>query len=71
MSMDEVLTIGDNLYELSMIKMAKYGVLMGKLISEMSLLAWDTTKTNSENGVLAAIAKAIAVNKAEACKLHS
>ena len=69
-TMDEVMTIGDNLNDASMIKMAKYGVAMGNAIPEITALAWDTTKTNSENGVAAAIRKAIRVNKAEASNAH-
>ena len=69
-TMDEVMTIGDNLNDASMIKMAKYGVAMGNAIPEITALAWDTTKTNSENGVAAEIRKAIRVNKAEASNAH-
>ncbi|KMO46578.1 Cof-type HAD-IIB family hydrolase [Lacticaseibacillus rhamnosus] len=69
-TMDEVMTIGDNLNDASMIKMAKYGVAMGNAIPEITALAWDTTKTNSENGVAAAIRKAIRVNKAETSNAH-
>lgn len=64
-TMDEVMTIGDNLNDASMIKMAKYGMAMGNAIPEITKLAWGSTATNSENGVAQAIRKAIRINKAE------
>ncbi|MEX0256980.1 Cof-type HAD-IIB family hydrolase [Lacticaseibacillus casei] len=65
-TMDEVMAIGDNLNDASMIKMAKYGIAMGNAIPEITDLAWGTTGTNGENGVAEAIRKAIRINKAEA-----
>lgn len=64
LTMDTVHTIGDNLNDARHIKMAKYGVAMDYAIPTITALDWDTTKTNSTNGVAAAIRKAIRVNKA-------
>ncbi|WP_125704847.1 Cof-type HAD-IIB family hydrolase [Lacticaseibacillus daqingensis] len=64
-TMDEVMTIGDNLNDASMIRMAKYGVAMGNAIPAIKDLAWTTTAINTEDGVAQAITKAIALNASE------
>ncbi|WP_203628298.1 Cof-type HAD-IIB family hydrolase [Lacticaseibacillus mingshuiensis] len=61
--MDEVMAIGDNLNDASMIKMAKYGVAMGNAIPEIKKIAWWTTATNRENGVAVAIQHALDENR--------
>lgn len=62
-SMDEVMTLGDNLNDASMIKMAKYGVAMGNAVPSIKALAWHVTGTNVEDGVAQAIHLAIAQNE--------
>lgn len=68
--MEVVKSMCDNLNDASKFKMAKYGVSMGNAIPVITACAWELTKTNSENGVSAAIRKAIRVNKAEASNAH-
>ncbi|WP_179394764.1 Cof-type HAD-IIB family hydrolase [Lacticaseibacillus absianus] len=64
-TMDEVMTVGDNLNDASMIAMAKYGVAMGNAIPQIKQMAWMTTAINTEDGVGKAIMKAIELNAAE------
>jgi len=64
-SMDEVMTLGDNLNDESMIRQAKYGVAMGNAVPEIKALAWAQTATNLDDGVAKAIQRAIAINQAE------
>ncbi|WP_225049168.1 Cof-type HAD-IIB family hydrolase [Lacticaseibacillus kribbianus] len=61
-TMAECMAIGDNLNDASMISMAGYGVAMGNAVPAIKQLAWATTKTNGEDGVAAAIDRAIAIN---------
>ncbi|MHA3065705.1 Cof-type HAD-IIB family hydrolase [Lacticaseibacillus saniviri] len=64
-SMDEVMAIGDNLNDESMIRDAKYGVAMANAVPQIKALAWEETKTNIEDGVGLAIKRAIELNQAE------
>ena len=64
-TMDEVMAIGDNLNDESMIRQAKYSVAMGNAIPLIKELAWHTTLTNREDGVAKAIQRALALNQAD------
>ncbi|KRO16589.1 Cof-type HAD-IIB family hydrolase [Lacticaseibacillus saniviri] len=64
-SMNEVMAIGDNLNDESMIRDAKYGVAMANAVPQIKALAWEETKTNIEDGVGLAIKRAIELNQAE------
>ena len=57
LSLDEVMTIGDQGNDLSMIKAAKYGIAMQNAIDSVKSAAFYTTKTNNEAGVGLAIKK--------------
>ncbi|MCT7750174.1 HAD hydrolase family protein, partial [Lactobacillus gasseri] len=52
---DEVMAIGDNLNDESMIRMAGIGVAMENAAPEIKEIANFITKTNNENGVAYAI----------------
>jgi Cof subfamily protein (haloacid dehalogenase superfamily) len=56
-SMDEVMALGDQGNDLSMIKAAGWGVAMGNAIDEVKEAAQAVTLTNKEDGVAAAINK--------------
>ncbi|WP_437696258.1 sugar-phosphatase [Levilactobacillus brevis] len=54
---DDVMTLGDQGNDLTMIKYAGLGVAMGNAIDEVKEAAQAVTLTNAENGVAAAIRK--------------
>lgn len=56
---DEVMAIGDNLNDYSMIKMAGYGVAMGNAVDDIKNIANMQTDTNINDGVAKIIQKAI------------
>jgi len=62
-AMTEVMTLGDNLNDESMIRQAKYGVAMGNAVPAIKDIAWGQTTTNIEDGVAKAIYRAIAINQ--------
>ncbi|WP_054662524.1 Cof-type HAD-IIB family hydrolase [Lacticaseibacillus camelliae] len=64
-TMAEVMAIGDNLNDESMIRMAKYSVAMANAVPKIKQLAWHVTGTNVEDGVAQAIHRAIALNEQE------
>lgn len=71
-SMTEVMAIGDNLNDESMIRMAKYGVAMANAVPQIKALAWEITGTNVANGVAQAIHQAITLNQqAEGGERHA
>lgn len=49
--MEDVIAMGDDANDLSMIKMAGLGVAMGNSIEDVKKQAKEVTKTNNENGV--------------------
>ncbi len=57
LTMDEVMALGDQGNDLSMIKAAGWGVAMGNAIDEVKAAAQAITLTNKEDGVAAAINK--------------
>lgn len=64
-SMSDVMAIGDNLNDESMIRMAGIGVAMGNAIPTISALANWHTGTNTADGVGQAIRRAIALGQEE------
>ena len=58
-SSDEIMCIGDNENDISMIKYAGLGVAMGNAIEEVKAVADFVTETNKEEGVALAIQKFI------------
>lgn len=64
-TMAEVMAIGDNLNDESMIRMAKYSVAMANAVPQIKQLAWHITASNTEDGVAQAIYHAIALNAQE------
>lgn len=56
---NEVMSIGDNLNDYSMIEMAGVGVAMANAIPEIKAIANEQTGTNLENGVASIIYRAI------------
>ena len=54
-SLDEVMSIGDNENDLSMIEVAGIGVAMGNAVPSVKEIADKVTKTNDEHGVAYAI----------------
>lgn len=60
--LEKVMTIGDNLNDVSMIQMAGVSFAMGNAMPEVIEYAKYQTKTNIENGVALAIRRAIAEN---------
>ncbi|WP_404456138.1 Cof-type HAD-IIB family hydrolase [Oceanobacillus kapialis] len=54
-NMDEVMTLGDNFNDVSMLTMAGRGVAMGNAVEEIKALCKYTTKSNEEHGVAYAI----------------
>ncbi len=50
-NIEDVIAMGDDLNDISMIKEAGLGVAMGNAISEVKQIADEITKTNNENGV--------------------
>ena len=58
-SKNEIMCIGDNENDISMIKYAGLGVAMGNAIGELKLVADYVTDTNNEDGVAKAIEKFI------------
>ncbi|WP_288761728.1 Cof-type HAD-IIB family hydrolase [uncultured Lacticaseibacillus sp.] len=65
-TMDNVMAVGDNFNDESMIRDAKYSVAMGNAVQPIKNLAWFTTDSNVHDGVAKAIYKAIEVNAQEA-----
>ncbi|MFD1172668.1 Cof-type HAD-IIB family hydrolase [Oceanobacillus picturae] len=53
--MKDVMTLGDNFNDVSMLKMAGRGVAMGNAVEEIKALCQYTTKSNDEHGVAYAI----------------
>ncbi|WP_042221199.1 Cof-type HAD-IIB family hydrolase [Oceanobacillus manasiensis] len=53
--MKDVMTLGDNFNDVSMLTMAGRGVAMGNAVEEIKALCKYTTKTNEDNGVAHAI----------------
>jgi len=53
--LEDVMAIGDNLNDASMLKVAGHSVAMGNAIDEIKNIAGFTTKRNTENGVAFAI----------------
>ncbi|WP_085993849.1 Cof-type HAD-IIB family hydrolase [Oceanobacillus senegalensis] len=53
--MEDIMTIGDNLNDKSMLSKAGRGVAMGNALDEIKEICKYTTKTNNENGVAFAI----------------
>ena len=53
--MSQVMTIGDNMNDASMLKIAGVSYAMGNAIPEIKKLANHLTVTNNENGVAKAI----------------
>lgn len=56
---EEIMAIGDNFNDLSMIEYAKVGIAMGNAPDEIKQKAFYVTKTNEEDGVAYAINKFI------------
>lgn len=63
--MSEVMAIGDNLNDASMIKIAGYGVAMGNAVPEIKKMANFTTTDNAHDGVGNAIIRAMKLNEQE------
>lgn len=63
--MTEVMAIGDNLNDESMIRMAKYSVAMANAVPQIKALAWHVTGKNTDDGVAQAIHQAILLNQQE------
>jgi hydroxymethylpyrimidine pyrophosphatase-like HAD family hydrolase len=57
--MKDVIGIGDELNDISMIEMAGLGVAMENALDEVKAVANEVTKTNTENGVAHIINKYI------------
>lgn len=60
---DNIMTLGDNINDKTMIEYAKYSVAMGNAIDEIKNIAYWQTDTNNNAGVAKAIRKAIEFNK--------
>ncbi|WP_225744760.1 Cof-type HAD-IIB family hydrolase [Marinilactibacillus sp. Marseille-P9653] len=56
---DEVMTIGDNINDLSMLEWAKYGTAVANAVSEAKESATYSTSSNSQNGVAEAISRVL------------
>lgn len=56
---EEVMTLGDNLNDISMLKWADYSVAMGNAVPEAKEAAKFSTSTNAENGVAEAISRVL------------
>lgn len=56
-SMDEVMTLGDNLNDISMLERSKYAIGMANGADEVKAIATDITETNDNSGVGKAIMK--------------
>lgn len=69
LQMNEVMAIGDNLNDESMIKAAGLGVAMANAIAPIKQLAQYQTSSNSQNGVAQAIYHAITLNKQQTANL--
>lgn len=54
-SPQEVMAIGDNYNDIEMLEFAGYSFIMGNASEELRERGWNTTLTNNENGVAAAI----------------
>ncbi|UQS81656.1 Cof-type HAD-IIB family hydrolase [Bombilactobacillus folatiphilus] len=65
LKMDQVMAIGDNLNDESMIKAAGIGVAMANAIEPIKELAQYQTSSNNDNGVAQAIYHAIELNQAQ------
>lgn len=52
---EEVMAIGDNMNDMTMIEYAGVGVAMGNAVPELKAVADQVTKTNAENGVAYAV----------------
>ncbi|MDR3763570.1 MAG: HAD family hydrolase [Acidobacteriota bacterium] len=52
---DEVMAIGDNYNDIEMLEFAGYSFIMGNACEELRERGWNTTLSNNENGVAAAI----------------
>ncbi|MHC5279264.1 Cof-type HAD-IIB family hydrolase [Listeria kieliensis] len=61
-SLEEAFAIGDNMNDISMLKMAGYSVAMGNAEDKVKKEAKFITTTNDENGVAAAIYKMLETN---------
>ncbi|EUJ28225.1 hypothetical protein MFLO_12541 [Listeria floridensis FSL S10-1187] len=61
-SLAETFAIGDNMNDISMLKMAGYSVAMGNAETAVKKLAKFTTTTNDENGVAKAIYEMLKTN---------
>ncbi|MBC1522041.1 HAD family phosphatase [Listeria aquatica] len=61
-SLEEAFAIGDNMNDISMLKMAVYSVAMGNAEDKVKKEAKFITTTNDENGVAAAIYKMLETN---------
>lgn len=61
-TLDETFAIGDNMNDISMLKMAGYSVAMGNAENEVKDLADHVTVSNDEHGVAAAIYKMLETN---------
>ncbi|EUJ21401.1 Cof-type HAD-IIB family hydrolase [Listeria aquatica] len=61
-SLEETFAIGDNMNDISMLKMAGYSVAMGNAEDKVKKEAKFITTTNDENGVAAAIYKMLETN---------
>lgn len=56
---DEVMTLGDNINDLSMLKWAKFGTAMGNAVPEAIKAANYQTSSNAHNGVAEAISRVL------------
>lgn len=56
---DEVMTLGDNINDISMLKWAKYSVAMGNAEPEVKEVANYETSSNRQNGVAEAISRVL------------
>lgn len=56
---DEVMTLGDNINDLSMLEWAKYGTAMENAVPEAKEAARFTTSSNAHNGVAEAISRVL------------
>ncbi|MBF2565201.1 HAD family phosphatase [Listeria welshimeri] len=61
-TLDETFAIGDNMNDISMLKMAGYSVAMGNAEEEVKDLAKHVTLSNDEHGVASAIYKMLETN---------
>lgn len=56
---EEVMTLGDNLNDLSMISWAKYGIAMANAVPKVKATATYLTSSNTDNGVAEAISRVL------------